>query len=733
LPEIVIDGRPFTAGGNLSLLEACLALGFDLPYFCWHPALGSVGACRQCAIKQFKDEHDQAAGKGRLVMACMTPVAPGARISLADPEATAFRKSVIEGMMLNHPHDCPVCDEGGQCHLQDMTVMTGHAYRRYRFDKRTFHNQYLGPLVNHEMNRCIQCYRCVRFYRDYAGGTDLDAFGISNRVFFGRARDGVLESEFSGNLAEVCPTGVFTDATLKRHYTRKWDLRWTPSICAHCSLGCNLSPGERYGSVRAVVNRYHHDINGYFLCDRGRFGYEALESPARLRAPRLHGAPVSPEDATAHLTKLLRGALADPPGRCLGIGSPRASLESNFALRQLVGPERFFAGVADAELALLRRSLELLRRFPPPTLREVESCDAVLILGEDVTQTAPRLALALRQAARQQPMREISDPLKIPRWLDHPVREALQDAHGPLFQFVPWATKLDPIATANHHAAPDDLARLALDPDSSMALALAAAERPLIVAGLSLGSPALLEAAAALCARFPKARISLVLPACNSLGLALLDPRPLGEALDLIRFDGISTVILLESSLELEGLSPEHLILLNQVETPLAQHAELVLPAADAIESEGTFINNEGRAQRFFPVSPPSAAIRPSWQWLAPGLSLDALLTQLAAAFPELAPVRDAAPPADFREAGQKFPRETHRFSGRTAISANLAVSEPKPADDPNAPLSFTMEGYPSQPPAALTSFFWSPAWNSPQAQLTYHPETRHPGIRLFK
>ena len=120
--------------------------------------------------------------------------------------------------MTNHPHDCPVCEEGGECHLQDMTLMTGHAYRRYRFKKRTFRNQYLGPFITHEMNRCIACYRCVRFYREYAGGRDFDVFAAHNHVYFGRHEDGVLENEFSGNLAEVCPTGVFDDKPFAELY-----------------------------------------------------------------------------------------------------------------------------------------------------------------------------------------------------------------------------------------------------------------------------------------------------------------------------------------------------------------------------------------------------------------------------------------------------------------------------------------------------------------------------------
>ena len=234
---IFIDNKPHQVKQGQNLLQACLSLGFDLPYFCWHPALHSVGACRQCAVKQFKDEKDT---RGRIVMSCMTPVSEGMRISIDDPEARAFRKGVIEWLMLNHPHDCPVCDEGGECHLQDMTVMTGHTYRRTRFKKRTHRNQDLGPFINHEMNRCIQCYRCVRFYRDYAGGRDLDVFASHDHVYFGRHEDGVLESEFSGNLVEVCPTGVFTDKTLKQ------------------PLHPQVGPPDRAFDLRALRPRLQH-------------------------------------------------------------------------------------------------------------------------------------------------------------------------------------------------------------------------------------------------------------------------------------------------------------------------------------------------------------------------------------------------------------------------------------------------------------------------------------------
>ena len=137
------------------------------------------------------------------------------------------------------------------------------------------------------MNRCIQCYRCVRYYREYARGGDFNALASHDHVYFGRCRDGTLESEFSGNLVEVCPTGVFTDKSFKKHYTRKWDLQTAPSVCIHCSLGCNTIPGSRYGELRRIRNRYNGDVNGYFLCDRGRYGYEFVNCSIRIREPLL--------------------------------------------------------------------------------------------------------------------------------------------------------------------------------------------------------------------------------------------------------------------------------------------------------------------------------------------------------------------------------------------------------------------------------------------------------------
>ncbi len=186
-------------------------------------------------------------------MSCMTPATDGTFISIDDSEAKAFRESVVEWLMTNHPHDCPVCEEGGNCHLQDMTVMTGHSFRRYRFTKRTHQNQDLGPFISHEMNRCIACYRCVRYYKDYADGTDLGVYGAHDNVYFGRTESGTLESEFSGNLVEVCPTGVFTDKPIPNVITVN-GICSSPRASAS-SAASAVTPAQANAMVNCVVSK----------------------------------------------------------------------------------------------------------------------------------------------------------------------------------------------------------------------------------------------------------------------------------------------------------------------------------------------------------------------------------------------------------------------------------------------------------------------------------------------
>lgn len=783
MATIHVDGKALEVDGADNLLQACLSLGLDIPYFCWHPALGSVGACRQCAVKQYTDENDT---RGRIVMSCMTPATDNTWISIEDEESKAFRASVVEWLMTNHPHDCPVCEEGGHCHLQDMTVMTGHNERRYRFTKRTHQNQDLGPFISHEMNRCIACYRCVRFYKDYAGGTDLGVFGAHDNVYFGRVEDGVLESEFSGNLTEVCPTGVFTDKTHSERYNRKWDMQFSPSICHGCSSGCNISPGERYGELRRIENRFNGSVNQYFLCDRGRFGYGYVNREDRPRQPLLAGgAKLSLDDALDKAAELLRGR------NIVGIGSPRASLESNYALRELVGAEHFYCGIEAAELERIRLVLQVLNDspLPVPNMRDIEDHDAIFVLGEDLTQTAARIALSLRQSVKGK-AEDMADAMRVQPWLDAAVKNIGQHALNPLFIASLAETKLDDIAEECVHAAPDDLARIgfavahALDASAPavegldteagelaqrIADALLAAKRPLIIAGTSLGSKALIEAAAniakALKLRDKNGSISLVVPEANSLGLAMLGGESLDAALQAVTDGKADAIVVLENDLYTRTDSAKVdaaldaakvLIVADHQKTATSDRADLVLPAATFAEGDGTLVSQEGRAQRFFQVFDPkymdaSILVHEGWRWLhalratllnqpIDWTQLDHVTAAAAASAPQLARIVDAAPSASFRIKGLKLAREPLRYSGRTAMRADISVHEPRTPQDPDTAFAFSMEGYSgSVEPRQQVPFAWSPGWNSPQAwnkfqdEVGGHIRAGDPGTRLIE
>ncbi|WP_426153282.1 NADH-quinone oxidoreductase subunit NuoG [Pseudomonas sp. DC3000-4b1] len=784
MATIHVDGKALEVDGADNLLQACLSLGLDIPYFCWHPALGSVGACRQCAVKQYNDENDK---RGRIVMSCMTPAADNTWISIDDEESKAFRASVVEWLMTNHPHDCPVCEEGGHCHLQDMTVMTGHNERRYRFTKRTHQNQDLGPFIAHEMNRCIACYRCVRFYKDYAGGTDLGVYGAHDNVYFGRVEDGVLESEFSGNLTEVCPTGVFTDKTHSERYNRKWDMQFAPSICHGCSSGCNISPGERYGELRRIENRYNGSVNHYFLCDRGRFGYGYVNRKDRPKHPMLgqERTMLGVDAALDKAAQLLSGRTI------VGIGSPRASLESNFALRELVGAEWYHTGIEAGELSRIRLALDVLNNspLPIPSLREVEDHDAVFVLGEDLTQTAARMALALRQSVKGK-AEAMAEAMRVQPWLNAAVNNIGQHELYPLFIASLSETRLDDVAEECVHAAPEDLARIgfavahaidasapavagldneALGLAQRIAEALLAAKRPLVVAGTSLACPALIEAAAniakALALRAKAGSLSLIVPEANSLGLAMLGGGSLDAALDAVIEGRADAMVVLENDLysrlpkakvDAALAAAKVVIVADHQQTATTDRAHLILPAASFAEGDGTLVSQEGRAQRFFQVFDPHYLdpqnfVHEGWRWLhalrstllerkVDWTQLDQVTAACAAAAPQLAGIVDAAPSAAFRIKGQKMAREPLRYSGRTAMRANISVHEPRTSQDVDSPFAFSMEGYSgSAVPRQQVPFAWSPGWNSPQAwnkfqdEVGGHLRAGDPGVRLIE
>ncbi|MFT6048120.1 MAG: NADH-quinone oxidoreductase subunit G, partial [Arenicella sp.] len=458
--------------------------------------------------------------------------------------------------------------------------------------------------------------------------------------------------------------------------------------------------------------------------------------------------------------------------RVAGVGSPRASLETNHLMRELVGSASFCDGVADYEAQLIEAiSINLQNSgIHTPSLRQIEDADAVLVLGEDVTNTAPRIALALRQSVRNK-AKQLATEMRIPLWQDEAVRNLAQDQLSPLHSVAMSDTPLDDIAETLTILPPEDIARfgfaIAAQLDSKLAKVdgfdgttkalitqiaqdLKTAKSPLIVSGTASQNGAVIEAAAAIARALnnDQTMLSYCLPECNSLGVNLHND---SEQLSLSALckrakDGeIDTLIVVENDLyrrapkdQIDSLlaNIENLVVLDCIETNTFAQSSLALPAASSFEAQGTLVSSEGRAQHHFPVFLPAEQRRASWQWITRlGQALnkarfadiecfDDALAACAQSNNVLGKIMEASPPSSYRDRGMKIPRQTHRYSGRTAMLADISVHEPKQPEDTESPFSYSMEGI-NEPnkSGALLPFVWSPGWNSNQALHKFQSE----------
>ncbi len=566
MPKIIIDNIPVEVAEGVNILEAVRSIGITIPHFCWHPALGKAGACRACAVKMMEGPV-----KG-IQMSCMLPAQDGMVVSTTDKEAVAMRRAVIEWLMINHPHDCPVCDEGGECQLQDYTIAGGHGIRRYDGLKRTHVNQYLGEFIEHEMNRCIQCYRCVRFYQEYAGGTDFGVMGRSGNVYFGRQQDGQLESPFSGNLADICPTGVFTDKTA-RFRARYWDYDMAPSVCPHCSLGCSTVPMARYRELLKVTARRNDAVNDWFICDRGRFSNTAVNAPGRPRQALVDGNSVTLNTALDSVSERILAFIKQHGSESLAIiGSPRMSHEGNIMAARLrdalnAGALCYFDDTPKANSTI--DAVSQLNTKNAASQEDVRRADMVVLAGCNLLlDEAPMMALAVRQAWR--------DGAKV-----YIVGTEYPPDHALLQLFE-----------AEEILSLDDVL-------------LTEAKRPVIICGTDPAVPKIPPS-------IYGAKLVYILCGPNAFGCARLAVKhnavSCSEAFAPGKIKGIITFEADIPAAAFEGVTL--LAAADWQATDLIQRAEVVLPVTSWVEMEGTFVNFEGRAQHFSKIMNPGLPIK---------------------------------------------------------------------------------------------------------------------------
>ncbi|SMF13328.1 NADH-quinone oxidoreductase subunit NuoG [Desulfovibrio gilichinskyi] len=656
MPKLIIDGQEVEVEPGTKVIDAAERLGIMIPRFCYLKSLGAVGACRMCAVKFLKGN------KKDLDMSCMVEARDGMIISTDHPDAVAFRAQVIEWLMLSHPHDCPVCDEGGHCLLQDMTVSGGHGRRNFRGLKRTYKNQYLGHLIEHEMNRCIHCYRCVRFYREYAGGTDFGTFGIAGRVTYQRFEPGSLESPFSGNLGEICPTGTLTDKPA-RYRARRWDLERKPSICAHCSLGCNTLPAVHYREVLRVENRYNENINGDFLCDRGRYGFEYASLTERPRQTRVKGTPTTPEHGAEETIKRIREILEQHGPQSVGIHvSSRCTLEDMLTAEELAanlklsGPSFF---MTEEERIACLEAASLLGTDISRSLRQVREADMVLILGSDPLHEGPMAALAVRQAARTGAIIGVLDPrpvnllcetihLPLTRHQLPAAIDALLDKAFPEteFQGEPSVFRQELRELASSET--DKLTSLA-EPLANIAAALASARRPVLICSADTMPTGWLSLVAGVTRLLREtgsenrmdAGMFCILPKANSMGAGILGAKnstslqnfltPMDNAQPIKGLICIGDDPLTEFPAE-QWIAEcfgklDLLVCMDCIDSATWKKADIAIPQSTLFETGGCLINNEGRLQRAMPVFAGGTPVTQTGKGSHPPRNTDAPLT----------------------------------------------------------------------------------------------------------
>ena len=417
---ITVDGKKITAPAGTLLIEACKAVGIEVPSFCYYPGLALQAACRMCLVRIEK--------MPKLQTACTVPITEGMVVTTESDKVKQARKSMIELLLGNHPLDCPVCDAGGECELQDMTFKYGAAESRYMEGKLHKEEQQWSPVVFFDRPRCILCYRCVRVCGE---GMDVSALGVQLRAassVIAPNMDDHLECEECGMCIDICPVGALTSGAY-RYKTRPWEMKHVGTVCTHCGDGCKTTLGVRRSDTGMDIvrgdNRDKSGINGDFLCIKGRYAFDFFDHKDRLRQPliRKNGklVPATWEEAVEFAAKRLREIRDSRGGQAIGvIGSNRTTNEENYLLQKFARTVLATNNIdhhRTADFAAFARALAG-QKNATATMRDVASAPAILLIGNDPTEQHPLLAWNIRTNVRlnQAKLYVInSEPIKLRR------------------------------------------------------------------------------------------------------------------------------------------------------------------------------------------------------------------------------------------------------------------------------------------------------------------------------
>ncbi|MCL4759395.1 MAG: NADH-quinone oxidoreductase subunit NuoG [Rhodocyclaceae bacterium] len=628
--EIEIDGKQVSVEDGSTVMDAATRAGVYIPHFCYHKKLSIAASCRMCLVQVEKAPKP--------LPACATPVTNGMKVMTHSDAAVKAQKGVMEFLLINHPLDCPICDQGGECQLQDLAVGYGCGQSRYEEEKRVVVNKNLGPLVSTDMTRCIHCTRCVRFTQEIAGEMELGQAFRGEHAEIMPFIEKTVDSELSGNIIDLCPVGALTSKPF-RFAARTWELARRKSVSPHDSLGSNLIVQVKHDAVKRVLPLENEAINECWLSDKDRFSYEGLNSEERLTNPMIKQCgqwkEVDWQAALEFVAAGLRSNVGAHGSAALGaLASPHSTVEELYLLQKLIralGSDNVDFRLRQADFRMDGATSGAPWLGMP--IAEVGELDRLLVIGSFLRKDTPLLAQRVRQAAKKRGLQLSVVGASAEDWL-MPVRHRVLRAPSAM----PAALLEIAVALAAEKGVElsDELAALGTVTPSDEARAIARSLASGRMTAVWLGNQAVQSASATELrvlaqeiARLAGGRVGVIGEAANSVGGHLARAVPGANGLDAKRMieEARKAYVLLHCEPDLDFVDPvatlaaldaaEFVVGLTAFRSEaLMARAQVLLPVAPFAETSGTFVNCEGARQSFSAVTRPRGNTRPAWKVL---------------------------------------------------------------------------------------------------------------------
>lgn len=615
--EIEIDGKKLTVPGGSTVMDAANSIGVHIPHFCYHKKLSIAANCRMCLVQVEKAPKP--------LPACATPVTDGMKVFTHSDQAVTAQKGVMEFLLINHPLDCPICDQGGECSLQDLAVGYGQTSSVYTEEKRVVANKDLGSLIATDMTRCIHCSRCVRFTEEIAGFQEL---GMANRGEFTEVMPFIgktVNSEISGNVIDLCPVGALTSKPF-RYSARTWELSRRKSVGAHDGLGSNLVVQVKNNKVMRVLPLENDAINECWLSDRDRYSYEALNSEERLTQPMLKQGGVWQttdwQTALEYVVNGLKQVVAEHgKDSVAAVASPNSTVEELFSLRKLMaglGVDAVQAFARQADFSAKTAGAKWLGQ----SIEELAQNEAILIVGSTIRKEQPLLAQRLRQSVKKGLALSLVNPHG---------DELLTSVAGELvvrpdqlvegvLQVIKAVTELKSVAAPTGI----DLAGVEVtEAARTIAKSFDGKEKSAILLGnIAQQSNRFAEIYAAVSALATLLGAKVGVPAmnANSVGAELIGADLGGNVFE----SGKKAYVFLGVEPEYDAhngaqalaaaKNAEMVVVMSAFQSCAMDYADVILPVSPFSETSGSFVNMEGKVQSFNGVVRPLGETRPAWK-----------------------------------------------------------------------------------------------------------------------